>query len=318
MAEEWGLDVLCVQDTRIPEVGFASVKKVAKDKGWQAHLKAGRRDENGAEQYGMATFSRWPSRRVKLDGAFDQVVAIILDMPGGRPVILYNQYGDVKSQTNRENQTKAILYDLAGHLEDGIIIGDWNETPETNYLAEMLGKGIMEEVDREVGAVIAATAPTRRDWRGDGRHVDYALSSPGLQWKRRGQFHTSSDHDMITYDLSTKGRPESYRRIRATKLDKVEEVTKEEYEASMDRSEYRSQLEEWRTNDAYQVLSRTAEDLLGATERGRRRDIVPEPTRSPAPRTFGMKLMSNTERRLRRLAGQIRQLHKGYNKGDSN
>ena len=121
---------------------------------------------------------------------------------------------------------------------------------------------------------------------------------------------------MITYDLSTKGRPESYRRIRATKLDKVEEVTKEEYEATMDRNAYRSQLEEWRTNDAYQVLSRAAEDLLGATERGRRRDIVPEPTRSPAPRTFGMKLMSNTERRLRRLAGQIRQLHHGSNMGD--
>ena len=68
---------------KIPEISFASIKKVAKNKGWQAHLKAGSTDENGAEQYGMATFSRWPSIRVKLDGAFNQVLALILDMPGG-------------------------------------------------------------------------------------------------------------------------------------------------------------------------------------------------------------------------------------------
>ena len=105
LAEDTGVDVLCVQETRMAPMGFQGAAKAARLAGWHAWFVAGGIDAQGNQTHGLATFSRWPARRVKSSpGTPHQALAVILDIPERPPVVVYNHYGDPRCGATRDEQ----------------------------------------------------------------------------------------------------------------------------------------------------------------------------------------------------------------------
>ncbi len=57
LAEEANVDVLCVQETRLPPMGFQSAANNAKHAVWKAWFKAGGTDAHGNQTHGLVIFS---------------------------------------------------------------------------------------------------------------------------------------------------------------------------------------------------------------------------------------------------------------------
>ena len=99
-------------------------------------------------------------------------------------------------------------------------------------------------------------------------------------------------------------------------LTRKEPVTDPEWHRHFDDEKFFDYLGRWDAGNAVALISELAEELLEATERGRPRHSVPAPTKTPAKRIVGGKLMSIAERRLFRLAGQLRQIHRRAETGN--
>ena len=56
LAEQANVDVLCVQETRLPVMSFQSPANNAKLAGWNAWFKSGGTDAHGNQTHGLATF----------------------------------------------------------------------------------------------------------------------------------------------------------------------------------------------------------------------------------------------------------------------
>ncbi len=178
LAEEIGVDVLCVQETRLSVASFQCAAKNAGRAGWNTWFKPGVTDAHGNQPQGLATFSRWPARRVKAGiGTPHQALAVVLDIPQRPPVVVYNHYGDPKCGATRDEQILQILADMATRKEDAVIIGDFNQTPDEFTITDLVIKGIVEEVDLVVGAVEARARSMRRTVLKDGtvREADISI-----------------------------------------------------------------------------------------------------------------------------------------------
>ncbi len=183
-ADDAGVDVLCVQETRLPPMGFQSAANNAKHAGWNAWFKAGGTDAQGNQTHGLATFSQWPARRVKPSpGIPHQALAVVLDIPERPPVVVYNHYGDPRCGATRDEQVLQIVADMATRKEESVIIGDFNQTPDEFTNTDLVIKGIVEEVDLATGDMEDRARSTRRIKLKDGtvregRHIDYAIATP--------------------------------------------------------------------------------------------------------------------------------------------
>ncbi len=316
LAEDAGVDVLCVQETRMAPLGFQGAANAAKLKGWHAWFLAGGVDALGRQTQGLATFSRWPARRIKPSlGTPHHALAVVLDIPDRPPVVVYNHYGDPRCGATRDEQVLQIVADMATQKEESVIIGDFNQTPDEFTITDLVIKGVVEEVDLALGNVEDRARSTRRTKLKDGtvregRHIDYAIATPGMRWTRRSQYTTSSDHDLVAYEIRTAKRSPAYRRTKPANLARKEPVTDPEWYRHFDDAKFRECLDRWDAGNAFALVSELAEELLDATGRGRPRHVVPAPTKTPSKRSMGGKLMSIAERRLFKLAGQLRQIHR--------
>ncbi len=169
LAEDTGVDVLCVQETRIAPMGFQGATKAARLAGWYAWFVAGGIDAQGNQTHGLATFSLWPARRVKSSpDTPHRALAVILDMPDRPPVVVYNHYGDPRCGATRDEQVLQIVADTATRREESVIVGDFNQTPDEFTITDLVITGIVEEVDLALGNVDDRARPTRRTLLKDG------------------------------------------------------------------------------------------------------------------------------------------------------
>ena len=181
LAESTNSDVLCVQESRLPPLGFESAQKAAQMKGWSAWFVSGGDDAKGNPTHGLATFSRWPARRVKPGKhTGHQALTVAVYVPGRSPVVVYNYYGDPACGVARDGQVIEIVADVATRSEEAVVIGDFNQTPDEHTITDLVIKGIVEEVDLAVGDVEARAQSTRRAGDKEGRHIDYAIATLGM------------------------------------------------------------------------------------------------------------------------------------------
>ncbi len=233
---------------------------------------AGGIDAQGNQTHGLATFSRWPARRAKSSPDTPrQALAVILDIPDRPPVVVYNHYGDPRCGATRDEQVLQIAADMATRREESVIVGDFNQTPDEFTIIDLFIKGIVEEVDLALGDVGGRARPTRRTQLKDGtvregRHIDYAIATPGRRWTRRAQYTTSSDHDLVAYELRTAKRAPVYRRTKPVGLARKEPVTDPEWYRHFDDVKFFEYLDRWDAGNAFALISELAEELLEATE----------------------------------------------------
>ena len=152
-------------------------------------------------------------------------------------------------------------------------------------------------MDLAIGDVEARARSTRRTVDKDGtvregRHIDYAIATPGMRWVRRAQYQTSSDHDLVAYEIRTAKRSPMHRRMKPASLARKEPIEDPEWYLHFDEVRFRAYLERWDAGNAFAYVSELAEELLESTGRGRPRHTVPAPTQAPAKRTMRGKLMS--------------------------
>ena len=87
---------------------------------------------------------------------------------------------------------------------DRLIMGDFNRTPAQQLVARVLASGAWHLADEVDGS---SNHATRRDPRGDGRHIDYGIHSSKGVIKRRHQWEGYADHDVVAYDIEMEPLP---------------------------------------------------------------------------------------------------------------
>ena len=93
----------------------------------------------GNQTHGLATFSRWPARRLKSSpGTPHQALAVILDIPDRPPVVVYNHYCFPRCGATRDEQVLQIVADMATRREESVIVGDFNQTPDEFTITDLV------------------------------------------------------------------------------------------------------------------------------------------------------------------------------------
>lgn len=309
LAVSRGIDILCLQETRIAGDTLQTVRSIASKKHWTAHIGSQSLDAALNPYAGTAILSRWPTEAIRLPDNplfVGRIMAIKVHRPHCRPCILINCYLHASDSLLASRTAEAVFEWAAGTGEDWMVIGDYN-LPKAHWPMSMaLAGGLLWDIDGAVAEPSSVTGTTRRP-NGEltNNVIDYLLASKNLNFTARTQLKGVADHDLVYYHLLIDDPVTCFRWPQHSLLKEVS-VSDESWNSWWESSKeaFNSCLQLNDANGAWAILSFAAEQCLGASEHAskpRHACLKPQPKHSQ----FGAKhpsFQSLLERRLRRLA----------------
>ena len=298
MARAWNIDVLCVQEARVSQASYPSLKSHAAKQGYQHSAAAEFTwDELGRYQGGVITFARVPM--VKLEGeakGADRHVLTMVHMPRDEPIMLMNIHGTPGRPAETREVLHAALLRAVRLGRRPFFIGDLNLTPAEGAAAEAVGNGWLRipETQKE------QQAPTHDM----GQHLDYGMCAPGLVVSARGQSKGVADHSLIYYDLACFPREEQYCYKSRAPITGMEDVAADAWdEAFLPHSDAFAAAEhDGDAETMWQLLSDSTEDFLCTEDaRGLRRSLPPKVVRYTRPNGHKARADSNALAQLYKL-----------------
>eukprot|EP00439_Symbiodinium_sp_Y106_P072455 s897_g13.t1 len=316
------LDVLALQETRVPVHSRSAVESAFRHAGWNCVLGSQAVAATGQVQYGTAILSRLPVLPFALPADLlpdGRGSAVRLHRPSGRPVLLINVYLPAASEAQAAGLLDEVFCFVASKGDEAVLLGDFNLPPDRAPVVDARAVGTWRLAEETVAGDVPPQ-PTRRDEQGQpiGRCIDFALSTVGVPALDRQQTPGPADHDLISYTFSiAKDRRELPRApLRRPAPCTPAAVTAQAWElawtphaAEFDRALLASDVDA-----AWVLLSDVAERLLmgepptDANLVPRSRVVAPKPR--PPPSTKSEALQSHPERRLRRLARRALELQR--------
>ena len=308
LAETHNLDVLCLQETRLTPDNLLSAQHAAKKAGWQWIAGETASNAIGGPQAGVATLSRWtvdtwspPAVSHELRAHKARWQLLRLHRPGARPIICINLYLHANNQADAVTLGRNLL-ELAGSSgEDTLALGDWNRTPEEEPALAPLRSGQLHLADAVDGPEARVT-PTRLGPA--ARHIDYALHSMRVVPLARSQERGVADHALIAYDFKVGALKPFYQVAPPRKLQMNQEVEVQAWDAAFDLVTYHQLLSQDQIQEAWNMLSDSAEQLL-VPKPGRKRSAIPKPVQVAQRPVQADRLQSILERRLRRTQRRV-------------
>ena len=203
LATQNSLDILCLQEARICKDDCQTVRKLASDKGWSAHIGTQNVDAASYPYAGTIILSSWPTETVDLpqDPLFiGRAVAVKVYRPNLRPCILINSYLHA-SDSELASHTAEALFEWASSTgEQWMIAGDFNLSKAHWPMSLAIAAGRLCDVDSLVCEPSAVVGTTRRPNGSLTRNViDYMLTTKDLVVATRSQLRGVADHDLIAY-----------------------------------------------------------------------------------------------------------------------
>ena len=160
-------------------------------------------------RYGLAILSRWPiesfeSWRLPTGNEPRVALAIDVDPPGIGPCTIVDVHFDwVKDDGFRFAQAEAVAERLSMLDRPWILLGDFNDTPDTRTRRLLGGLGVEGRGPEGGSNTWPATGPTV--------DIDTIITGPGETWnafeKRIGIEATASDHRPVVADVPAPRRP---------------------------------------------------------------------------------------------------------------
>ena len=311
------LDVLALQETRVPPHSRSAVESAFRQAGWTCALGSQAVSSSGQVQYGTAIISRLPVMPFALPAGLlpdGRATAARLHRPTGRPILLLNVYLPAASEARAAALLDDVFRFVAGQGDEALLLGDFNLPPDRAPVVDARAVGAWRLAEETILGD-APLPPTRRDDRGrpTGRCIDYALSTAGVPVLDRRQTPGPADHDLISYTFSL---ARDQRELPCAPLPSLELVTAPDWDHAWasHAAEFDQALLDHDVDAAWVLLSAAAEDLLtqapGAdfSPLPRSRVVAPRP-RAP-PSTKAETLQTHPERRLRRLARRALELQR--------
>ena len=306
------LDVLLLQESRLPRDSFGSMTAMAKRRKWQLHIHDQAPVKGGGFKWGVVTLSRWPLEVVQPPSCIPQGRGGVLRVwrPRQRPLLLVNIYLPASSRTEAAEILHNVFEYVAGTGEDAIIAGDFNLIEDMWPISSALISGRWRSAN-EMLLGDCARPPTHRQADGTySRCVDFALGTPHVVFTHREQHRGPADHDLIAYDVLLNHGREKVVRFPLRPLLQHEQVSPHHWCEvwSQSREAFTQLCNEGDVEGAWQLLSQAAEWAMGAKggHAPRGEPALPSavaPTSIKAPSCQGLR-----ERQLRRLVRRAREL----------
>ena len=183
---------------------------------------------------------------------------------------------------------------------------DWNRTPEEEPALAPLRSGQLHLADA-VGGLEAQVTPTRLGQA--ARHIDNALHSMRIVPIARSQERGVADHTLIAYDFQVGELEPFYQVAPRRQLQVNEEVEDQTLNSAFDADLYDRLLSQDQIQEAWNMLSDCAEELL-LPKPGRKRSTIPQPVQAAQRPVQADCLQSMLERRLRRALRRVLESHK--------
>ncbi|CAE8687780.1 unnamed protein product, partial [Polarella glacialis] len=277
IAEEYSIDILFLQETRLgPDTELAAML-AAKKAGWQLCVGPRSVDAAGSPTAGVAVLSRWPVERMGPPPGVacgGRAMRVRVRRPHKRHLEACNLYLRASDPAAAVDLGEALLKAGAEGGEDRIFIGDWNSIME--------GASIMP-------------------------------LSPSMWWSSPGSNTGLADHDLVVYELESDALELPSRRRAPARLQTKSKVETEDWEELWQRHDgnYRQALREGNAQRAWTILSDVAEQLLLQGDAApRKRSAVPRPTQAAVAHSRPEVLQGVRERRLRRLARRVKEFQR--------
>ena len=260
MIDIYHLDVLCLQEVKVTETSWPAIRAAARKQGLQAALACFHTDEAGRRSADCMVLSKLPLQQMKdlsVPHAHRTVLTTV-EIPGRGQVLVASIHCCPGDLVESRSLVMALLEESRRLGKPLAILGDFNLIPGQGIVGEAEMKGWLQlpETDQE------RIAPTRHG----GRHIDFLMSSHGLDWIDRRQHEVvgMADHDLVSYVLPC-GQPRTHLVPRqAPPITRENVVDDEEFDSAFKEyeDEFRDAAHHRDTKSMWDILSRTAETLL--------------------------------------------------------
>lgn len=212
------LDILVAQEHRCDESAIASMRKMFHGHGFNVFNSPMERNVLGRPINGLLTFIRsglTPSLVKDIPGV-DPIRCLVVQInplvsaSESAPMLIANMHlrADENSDVRTITIDKLLMFANRSHAQMRMI-GDWNTIHDEGPIqGPLLAGTLCQEDDNEI-----INESTRRDAGGEGRHIDFMLSTPGCAGNhgrtsvRNPEFINGvhqkqhSDHDLIYYSI---------------------------------------------------------------------------------------------------------------------
>ena len=316
-ADEHGIQVLMIQETRLSENNAASFRAAARSVGWRMITGPFAKTAAGHAYGGVAALAKWPVERAKLpriaedvshpiSGLESRFLALRVHRPGDTPLLVVNVYlqsGDPVLAAAQGERIAARTKAYGGHA---VIIGDWNAEPDQAPALPLTAGGAFFLCDEVMEMHPERTRP-------DGRYVDYAIATQQAVPQERVQHSGVADHDLVGYRWNVHELEPSYSRPPTRKLRKDATFTEEEWhdEWAAASVAWEAALVQGKTKEAlavyYDCLEKLLVDTDGDEQRRAPRSSIRTPKRGGHGRRRG-ELEPVRVRRVRRLQRRAAEL----------
>lgn len=323
-AEEKGVHVICLQETRHTLMTIETITQQASVAGWRTYFGQPDYDVNGVPRGGVIILTNWPSEQVELEHDVERrALAIKLYRHETRPLTLINVYLDSSDARQAIRMGEHLLRWCSEQGGDTMIIGDWNRTPSQTPASTAVACGAFFLADEIDGS---EEQPTRTLKGKKGRHIDYAIHTANVPVIARRQWPSSvkSDHDCVSYKIKVAPMPPRFGFGPTRALRTERDVTQEMWENAWKDFEPRfwAAIARKDSDEAWSFLSRVAEQLLLDDENGsggRPRHVPPRPRDTTATqRKKGKDIQGILTRRLLRLRRRVVEYQRVIAQGKTN
>ena len=315
LAEDCRLDVLLLQETRLPRDSYVSFAQLAGKYGWHVHIHDQVVGTDGRHKWGAITMARWPVEALNASEVLPPGRGGLLRVwrPAQRPLLLFNLYLSASSRSEAGALLEDLLTFAAGTGEACIMAGDYNLTQTQWPVSAACALGRWRAAD-EMILGDAPPPPTHRLENGDyGRCLDYAIGTEGLIFAHRGQERGPADHDLVFYDVLLAGAPPCPAVFPRRRKLAEHGVDAQDWQRVWQEHSlaFHEALGAGDIDGAWCLLSDAAEMAIGCEPRGIKRSQAAIPRPLTATSTKAPTHQSIRERRLRRLVRRVREHLRG-------
>ena len=319
------LDVLCLQETRIPLHARPAVEAGAVTAGWRALIGSQGVATSGNVQYGTAIFTRaHADLHVLPEGLLPEGrgMAARIHRAQARPLLLINLYLPAANAAEAARLASAVMDHAMALGEDVMICGDFNLTVSQHPFVAAVMSGRWRSSDEDVIGDLVLPGTHRINGELTGRNIDFAISTRAVPAWARGQARAMADHDLVFYDLEA--APDVRRRLCAPCFRQLEAQPVDEDRAAarweLHAADFAHQLRQGDVQGAWTLLSNFAEDTLTSAvpldseasarfaPKEVRRSAAVTPQSRAHTSTKAPSFQGHMERRLRRFARRAQEL----------
>ena len=319
MAANAGVNILCLQETKLSVEGVHSIRQYFRAKGW--HFLHGPLDFDaaGKSSGGVAIVADWPVELLDIPASSSfpsRVMAVKAHRPGQRPLLVINAYFPANDDPLNQFLTEKIIDWVANTGEDYVILGDWNREQKQQPLCGMIAAGAVNALDTDpsFGGV-----GTHRLECGTytGRVIDYGISSMGVSASARMQCLGPADHDLVAYDIPLKGTRRGWKWQPRRKLHKDVELNWAEVWGEAAEYGFQDYVREGNAEMAWRLLSDTVENAFASDDRrAKPRGVPGKPVLTEAHAIAPPTVQTLKERKLRRAARRLMAVIHQERRGD--